>query len=119
MNKKEVFKLIDEITELYPNFIDMSDAEAVTKRIDAWHRVLKAYDINSVLDNLSKYALENGYAPKINDLVKGLVVYDSDNVPGLEETKEILNRYKPGETLTKDQARELIRKKLGDEFLND
>jgi hypothetical protein len=119
MNKKEVLRLIEEITELYPAFVNLNDPEAVQKRMDAFHRVLKAYDINSVLDNLTKYALESGYAPKINDLVKGLVVYDSDNVPGLEETKEILNRYKPGETLTKDQARELIRKKLGDEFLND
>lgn len=116
MNKKEVLRLIEEITELYPAFVNLNDPEAVQKRMDAWHRVLKAYDITSVLDNLSKYALENGYAPKINDLVKGLVVYDSDNIPGLEETKDILNRYKPANELTKEQIIEIARKNLGDDF---
>ncbi|AKU43390.1 hypothetical protein CPT_Silence53 [Bacillus phage Silence] len=116
MNKKEVFSLLNEIVELYPAFLNLNDPEAVQRRMDAWFRVLKAYDVNSVLDNLSKYALESGYAPKINDLVKGLVIHDSDNIPGLEETKEILKRYEPANELTKEQIRAIARKNLGDGF---
>lgn len=116
MNKKEVYTLIEEVVEYYPNFIDFSDDDKVQRRMDAWHRALKDCDSESILDNLAEYAKTNDFPPKISDLLKGVSLNRPYNIPDVAETKEIVKKYAPApesERLTTEQAKQLVRERLG------
>ena len=117
VNKKETYSVLKAIVEYYPNFLNLSDSEAVQKRMDMWHRALKDFDIESILDNLAVYALENEFSPKVSNLVKGLTRNVGNVIPDVEETKKIMEKYKTDNPMPVEDVRKLIEEKLGKGWL--
>lgn len=121
MTKQELFELLKEIAEYYPAFIDVSDKDAMVTRAKVWYRALEKFDIDSIRDKLADYATKSEYPPKVSDLVKGLNIQDiKHNIPGLQETKQIIAQYKPlpeEDRPTQEQIRQMIADRLGKDFL--
>lgn len=90
MDKNEVGILLNYVKAGFPHFLRDNDPAIV---FDLWYRSLKDFEFQRVLDNLIAYMKENEYPPKIKDLVDGLVVNEKYNIPGIEETKKILDSY--------------------------
>ena len=113
MNKKEVGQLLNYVNAAYPNFLKDNDPVIV---LDFWFRSLKEFGYEQVLNNLVTYAQGNEYPPKVKDLVNGLVVNEKYNIPGIEETKKIIEQYQvPKEQrMDKDELRALIDKTVSE-----
>lgn len=90
MKKNEVLDLMKYIKAAYPLFLKDNEPAIV---FDLWYRSLKDFEYERVLDNLIQYSKENEYPPKIKDLVEGLVMNERYNIPGVEETKKIIEGY--------------------------
>jgi predicted component of type VI protein secretion system len=107
MDKKDVAQLLNYVNVSFPNFLRDNKPEMV---LDFWFRSLKDFEYEQVLDNLVNYAQTNEFPPKIKDLVNGLIVDEKYNVPGIEETKKIIESYQvPKEQrLSPDEVKKLL-----------
>ncbi|PLT33505.1 replicative helicase loader/inhibitor [Bacillus sp. V5-8f] len=89
MTKRELFTLLDLITEYYDQF------EVDQKKVDSWHEALRAYSFEKVKENTLAFVTTSPYPPKISDLVGGNPVA-SRYVPDDKETVVVLyTREKP------------------------
>lgn len=113
MDEKEVGLLLNYVRAGYPHFLRDNDPKIV---FDLWYRSLKEFEFQPVLDNLIRYMKTSEYPPKIKDLVEGLVVNEKYNIPGIEETKKILDSYivPESERASKEKIEALKRKYWGD-----
>jgi len=81
--------------------------------IDSWYDFLKDYDFDRVTQNLNDHVKNSEFAPKIKDLVNGLVVNEKYNIPSREETLKILDTYQvPEELRATPEQREEMRKRI-------
>lgn len=108
MEREQAKMIVRKISAVYPSF-KMDDPTFV---IDTWYGILKDFDFASVDDNLNRYTLESEYPPKIKDLVKGLVVNEKYNIPGIEETKKIVAGYQvpKDERMPQEEVKALVKK---------
>lgn len=109
MDKKEVAQLLNYVNVVFPNFLRDNKPEIV---LDFWFRSLKDFEYEAVLDNLVNYAQTNEFPPKIKDLVDGLIGNENYNVPGIEETKKIMDSYQvpEDERLPPDELKKMFEK---------
>jgi hypothetical protein len=114
MDKKEVGQLLNYVNVAFPNFLRDNKPEII---LDFWFRSLKDFEYGPVLDNLVNYAQINEYPPKIKDLVEGLTINENYIVPGIEETKKIMDSYQvPKEQrLSPDELKKLFKKQFGED----
>lgn len=112
MNKKEVGQLLNYVNVAYPNFLRDNKPETI---LDFWVRSLKDFEYEQVLDNLVNYARTNEFPPKIKDLVDGLIVDEKYNIPGIEETKKIMDSYQvpKDQRVSPDELKELFKQQFG------
>ena len=81
--------------------------------IDSWYDFLKDYDFDRVTQNLNDHVKNNEFAPKVKDLVKGLVIDEKYNIPNREETLEIIKTYQvPEEKRATPEFKEKERKRI-------
>jgi hypothetical protein len=81
--------------------------------IDSWHDFLKDYDFDRVTQNLNEHVKNSEFAPKVKDLVKGLVMNEQYNIPNREETLKIIETYqKPEEQRATKEQRDKMRKDI-------
>ncbi|NRD81153.1 hypothetical protein HPT25_28075 [Bacillus sp. BRMEA1] len=114
MDRKEVAQLLNYVNVAFPNFLRDNKPETV---LDFWFRGLKDFEYEKVLDNLVNYAQINEFPPKIKDLVDGLIVNEHYNIPGIEETKKIMDSYQvPKEQrVPPDELKKLFKQQFGGE----
>jgi hypothetical protein len=107
MNKKQTF----EILTLIQNFYEQFDINQ--NKIDAWHLVLKNFDLDKVKDNLLQYCRSSIYPPKVADLIKDKPkILDRMNaIPGVEETRFYLNSFPNPEEFTDEQKQSIEQSK--------
>ena len=84
VTKKELFQLLQILRCYYEQF------EVNQEKFDAWYRVLRLEEFDTVKKNLENYVKHSLYVPKISDLVRteGVRTY---LVPSSEETKMSLS----------------------------
>lgn len=121
MNKKEVAMILESVAAYYPGFKVNSD-NAISI-ISTWHRVLKDYEFNSILENLDQYARNNKFAPSVADLINPSPNESTDRyIPSVEETRRYLeaeeqhareNENNPIVKAAREKAQAEIRKMLG------
>ncbi|QGF21761.1 helicase loader [Bacillus phage vB_BcM_Sam46] len=86
--------LLVAVNEYYNGFVNFEDQQAVQKKINAWHMVLKGYEFESIMESLAAYVVTNDFPPKISQLVRNVSHTDPNyKIPGIDETKEMLDRY--------------------------
>ncbi|WP_042375307.1 replicative helicase loader/inhibitor [Neobacillus jeddahensis] len=114
MDKKDVGQLLNYLNVAYPNFLRDNKPETV---LDFWFRSLKDFEYEKVLDNLVDYAQTNDFPPKIKDLVAGLMVNEKYNIPGIEETKKIMEGYQVPEEhrLSHDEIKVMFKRQFSDD----
>lgn len=118
MNSLEVGQLLNYVNAAYPQFIKDNDPKIIK---ELWCDALAPYKFDDVKKVFMQYAQVNEFPPKIASLVKNLSVKDeSYNVPGLQETKQIIAQYKPlpkSQRPTPEQIKKMIAEKLGKDYL--
>jgi hypothetical protein len=115
MDKKEVAQLLNYVNVAYPNFLRDNKPETV---LDFWFRSLKDFEYEPILANLINYAQSNEFPPKIKDLVDGLLINENYNVPGIEETKKIMDSYQvPKEQRAHpDELKKMFKQQFGGDW---
>lgn len=93
MNKNQVIDVLETISNVYQNKFKMENPKKV---IEAWFNVLKDYEFDFVMDNLSQYIKSNHFPPSIADLVKEPEKRDRA-IPSIDETREMLRKQKESE----------------------
>lgn len=112
MERDETKIIIRKLAILYGNQFKLDDPVFV---IDTWHDILKEYDYDRVLRNLNTHVKNSEYPPKPKDLLKDLVVNEKYNIPGIEETKAIIETYQvpKDQQMPKEERDKLIRQTFG------
>lgn len=90
MERDDTKTIIRKLSALYGNQFKLDDPVFV---VDTWHDILKEYDYDRVLRNLNTHVKNSEYPPKPKDLLKDLVVNEKYNIPGIAETKAIIETY--------------------------
>lgn len=123
MNKKEVYDLLEIISEFFPGFLNMTDSQAVQKRMDAWHKILQDYEFEQVESAVFEYCRVNDFPPKISQIIKGINKQnESYIVPNLEQTRELFNKWdKEAEEakqnpLSKDDIQKILKENCPSDF---
>lgn len=119
MDKNESLSIIQLITTYYPNF-KVGD---VRLTLDAWHGILKDYDVDEIGNRLIEYVKSGEqFPPIVGQLLPTKKEIASRYVPNAEETKLMLQEQEqknllaledPNREEAKAKAQEEIRKTLG------
>ena len=117
MNKSDVIEVIQTIETLYnnpftKNIIPSEQKQKIMSVVEAWYSILKDYEFNQVMKNLSEHVKRSRFAPTVSDLVqeKHLIVDRMNAIPNAEETQAYL------ESLTGDREKN---KNLSEEDLKE
>lgn len=111
MEREEAKTIVRKLITVYgQSFLKGEDIKFF---IDSWYDFLKEYDFDRVMHNLNDHVKNSEFAPKVKDLVKGLVINEKYNIPSREETLKIIETYqKPKEERATKEQREEMRKRI-------
>lgn len=108
MKKTEIAKLLQTISHFYPNNFRIKP-EDMTEAIDDWFFMLNDEDSAKIARNLKEHIKNKHYPPTIADLLKKRVTGERA-IPGIEETRKMLDEWKNVIPATKEEReREFVK----------